>query len=152
MARFSSDDTLRSQVVQRSAANIPQATQAALFTVVGRVIIEQIVGEVTTIIEAQETIIKLVANPTVGADVDLCGTLDIDGDAVGSIYAVTGDFSDSLLVATSGALELGDDVGGPFFVAAGAIDLNTDNDSSTGQIKWTIRYRALDPGSTVEVA
>jgi hypothetical protein len=88
-----------------------------------------------------------VANPTVGADVDLCAVVDIDGDAVGTLYHITGTFANAMIATTSGAFE----VQSPVMVAAGTIDLNCTG-STAGSIKWTVIYRALDADSTVVAA
>jgi len=137
------------RIVARATATLPQATQSALFTVTGRVIVYQIVGEVTTQIEAQETILKLISNPTVGADVDLCVALETNADAVGTLYSITGTFANAMIATTSGAFE---SQANPVIVSAGSIDLDADNDSSTGNVKWTIHYLPLDNGSNVVVA
>jgi len=137
------------KIVERTAAALPQATQTAYFTVSGRVLITDITGEVTTQIEAQETVAKLIANPTVGADVDLCALLDWTGDAVGTLYHITGTVADAMVATTSGAYTA---QALPLVVAAGTIDLDTDNDSSTGETKWILSYLPLDDGATVVVA
>jgi hypothetical protein len=137
------------RIVERTTSNLPQATQTAYFTVSGKVLITQIVGEVTTQIEAQETVIKLISNPTVGADVDLCVGLDTTGDAVGTIYNITGTLADTIVATTSGAVIA---QASAIIVTAGTIDLDTDNDSSTGKTKWTLHYIPLDENTTVTAA
>ena len=132
-------------IVSRSAANLPQTTQTAYFTVTGRVLVTQIVGEVTTIIETQDNDTKLIANPTVGADVDLCTALNITADAVGTIYTITGTLADAMVATTSGAVTA---QASAVLVAAGTIDLDCAA-SNTGATKWTLHYIPLDSGSTV---
>lgn len=129
-------------------ADLPQSTTEALFNVNnGKVKILGIYGEVTTVIQSQTNNAKLTANPDTGADVDLCANLDLTGDAVGTMYGITGDLSDALLEATSGALEtLGDYK--PVVVAPGTIDL-TCSASSTGAIKWTVEWEPIDLHATV---
>jgi hypothetical protein len=53
------------RIVSRDTANLPQSTQTPYFTVTGRVLITQIVGEVTTVIETQDCDLDIRANPTV---------------------------------------------------------------------------------------
>ena len=149
MSGFSQIAETQPRIIERATATLPQATQAALFTVTGRVLITQIVGEVTTEIEGQETVIKLIANPTVGAAVDVCASLNVDADAVGTLYNVTGTFANAMIATTSGALEAQPS---PFGVTAGTIDLDTDNDSSTGSIKWTLHFIPVDHDSQVTTA
>lgn len=136
-------------IVERATANLPQGTQAALFTVTGRILLTQIVGECTTEIQLQTTNSKLIANPTVGADVDICSLLNIGGNAVGTLYNITGTLANALIATTSGAFKAQAD---PIVIAAGTIDLDTDDDTSTGQIKWTIHYIPLDSNSMIVTA
>lgn len=133
------------QVVQKATATTPQGTAGVLFTVTGRVIVDEIVGEVTTEIGAGANNTKLIANPTVGADVDLCVVLDIDADVVGTLYHITGTFANALIATTSGAYEA---QAGSAVIAAGTIDLSCSG-STAGSIKWTVIYRALDSGSSI---
>lgn len=139
--------------VEKSAANLPQSTAAAIFNVNGgRIEIISLVGEVTTVIETQANNTKLVANPTVGADVDLCAVNDITADAVGTMYSITNDFSDAMVATTSGAIETSPTANSRnVIVAAGTIDLNCAA-SNTGQTKWVILYRAIDSGANVTSA
>jgi hypothetical protein len=132
--------------VERAAANLPQTAAGALFTIAGgRVIITSLVGEVTTVIQTQANAAKLTFNGTV--DNDICGTLDITGDAVGTLYGITGTFSDALVGAGGAAV-----VPGRAIVAKpGTIDLNCAA-SNTGQVKWTLTYVPLDAGATVTAA
>ena len=139
--------------VEKAAANLPQSTQAAIFNInSGRVEIIQLLGEVTTVIETQANNTKLISNPTVGADVDICGTNDITADAVGTIYSITNDFSDAMVATTSGAVETSPTANSKNpIVAAGTLDLDCAA-SNTGQTKWVILYRAIDSGATVTSA
>lgn len=139
--------------VERAAASLPQTAQTAYFTVTGRVLLTALVGEVTTVIQSQPNSTKLVANPTVGADVDLCSATDITADAAGTLYTITGDFSDAMVATTSGAVETSPTANSvwPIVVAAGTIDLNCAA-SNTGATKWTLHYIPLDVGSGVVTA
>ena len=87
----------------RTTATLPATAQTAIFTVTGKIRILRIIGEVTTIIQAQANNLKIVSNPTVGADVDLCAVADVNADAVGTNYNITGTFADALVATTSGA-------------------------------------------------
>lgn len=137
------------QTVERLTGNLPQSAAGALFTVVGgKVRLLHIVGEVTTVIETQANDTKLVCNPTVGADVDLCAVLDITADAVGTMYHVTGILANAMVATTSGAFAA---QAGEVIVAPGTIDLDCAA-SNTGQAKWTLQYIPLDDGATVVAA
>ena len=150
MAKFSGEasNTTQPRIVVRDTATLPQTTQAALFTVSGRVLVTNIIGEVTTVIQTQANNTKLIANPSVGADVDICANLDISADSVGTIYTITGTLTDAMVATTSGAVQ---GQLATILVAGGTIDLNCAA-SNTGSVKWTIHYIPVDPGSEVRVA
>jgi hypothetical protein len=135
--------------VDRATAALPQTTQSALFTVTGgRVLVTNIVGEVTTAIQNQANNTKLVANPTTGTDVDLCAVLNIAADEVGCLYGITGLFSDAMVGANAGATVVPRN---PVVVPVGTIDLNCAA-SNTGSVKWSITYIPLDDGAAVTAA
>jgi hypothetical protein len=136
-----------SRSTQRKTQTLPQTGTTKLFTVTGNVIIDQIIGEVTTVIETQANATKLVANPTVGADVDLCVALDISADALGSTYNITGTLTDALVNVPGGAGVL---AGGKVLVHDGTIDLNCAA-SNTGSIKWTVHWTPVDKTSNLVV-
>jgi len=137
------------RIVERSSAVLPASTETPYFTVVGRVLITQLVGEVTVIFDGTVNSIKLIANPTVGDDVDLCTALVVTDDVVGTFYNITGTITDAMLVATSGALTSQADA---ILVADGTIDLDATATDTTGSTKWVLHYIPLDPDSSVVVA
>lgn len=134
--------------VERATSNIAQTGLLSLFTVTGVVEILSIRGEVTTVIQTQANATKLVSNPTVGADVDLCATDDITADAVGTMYSITGTFANAMIATTSGAFE---SQANPITVAAGTIDMSCAA-NNTGQVKWTIVYRPVSSDGSVVAA
>jgi len=134
--------------VDRATDTLPAGTDGALFTITtGRVLITSIVGEVTTAIQNQACNTKLKFNPTAaGADTDLCTVLDIADDAVGTLYTITGDFSDAMVAATGGPhLER------PIVLSEGDIELETAA-TNTGSVAWTLTYVPLDDGATIAAA
>lgn len=134
------------KTVQRATATLPQTTQHALFTVSGgRIKIIDIVGEVTVEIGAGANNAKLISNPTVGADVDLCAQVDIDGDVVGTLYSISGTLADAMVPTISGAFKA---QASSQVVAVGTIDLYCDA-SKAGSVKWTLRYEKLDREAVV---
>lgn len=135
-------------IVERPSALLPQTAQTAYFTVSGRVLVTQIVGEVTVIIAGAANSAKLIANPTVGADADLCAAVAITDDAVGTMYVLTGTMADAMIAATSGGAQAQH---GALLVADGTIDLDCTA-NNTGKTKWTVHYIPLDAGSSVAVA
>ncbi len=134
--------------VNRDTATLPATTAEALFTVSGRCKIISIRGEVTTVIQTQANNTKLIANPTVGADVDLCAVLNISADAVGTNYNITGTLANAMVATTSGA---GVEQAAEVVVSAGTIDLSCAA-TNTGAIKWTIEYEPIDTNAEITVA
>ena len=132
----------------RAAATLPATADTAYFTVTGKILLLDIVGEVTTVVETQANNTKLIANPTVGADVDLCAVLDTSADAVGTIYHITGTLANALVATTSGA---GVAQAASLIVAAGSIDLSCAA-TNTGATKWLVKYQPLEVGARVFVA
>jgi hypothetical protein len=141
-------EKLQSKKVTRDSAALPQTAQSALFNVSGRVKVLSIIGEVETVIQTQANNTKIVANPTVGADVDLAAVNDISADAVGTNYSITGTFSDAMVATTSGAMPY---QAAPTVVQAGTIDLNCAA-SNTGAVSWVIEYVAIDDGAVITAA
>lgn len=134
--------------VLRASASLPATTATPYFTVTGKIRLLDIVGEVTTVIQTQTNNTKLIANPTVGADVDLCAVNDITADAVGTIYTITGTLANAMVATTSGA---GVAQAAPLVIAAGTIDLSCAA-TNTGATKWLVRYVPLTPGALVLAA
>lgn len=136
--------------VDRAAAALPAAaTPQALFTIAGgRVLLTQIVGEVTTVIQTQANNTKLTSNPTTGADLDVCAVLDISADAVGTLYSITGTLADALAGAGPGAVP---GMAKPIVLPVGTLDLNCAA-TNTGAVKWTAFWVAIDDGATVVAA
>src|SRR4051812_37156824 len=93
--------------VDRTAATLPASTTTTYFTVAGgRVLITGLVGEVTTIVQAQATTFKLTSTPTTGTAVDLCTTVDLNAKEAGTLLGITGLPADAM-VATNAGLTTG---------------------------------------------
>lgn len=134
------------QKVDKATAALPQTAAGTLYTVTGgRILLTGIVGEVTTVIQTQANNTKLKSVPTVGTTVDLCAVLDISAKEVGTLFGITGLFSDALVGANAGAGVLPRN---PVVVPIGTIKLDCAA-SNTGSVKWSLTYVALDDGATV---
>ncbi|MCG6493434.1 hypothetical protein [Kitasatospora sp. A2-31] len=137
--------------VDRATAALPQTAQAAIFTVAGgRVLVTGLVGEVTTVMGATATTLKVTSNPTTGTDVDLTSTTAVTSKEVGSLITLPSASGSALVVKNGGG-------GGqlpahnPYVVPIGTIDLVTDA-SDTGSVKWSLTYIPLDNGASVTAA
>jgi hypothetical protein len=134
--------------VERATAVLPQSVAGAIFTISGKCLVSDIIGEVTTELGAGLNNMKLTCNPTVGASVDLCAVKDVDTDAVGTLYNITGTLGDALVATTSGAFE---SQSLPSVVTAGTIDLDCSA-SRAGSVKWVLFYIPIDAGATIVTA
>lgn len=139
--------------VQRAAADIFDGTSTSLFTVSGgRVAVTTLTMEVSgAAVDATASATKFVANPTTGTSVDMCATLDVTGDELGSLYSITGVLATALAGGVAGAVA---DMISPVVVNAGTIDLSSAADAGTGGalVSVDIWYIALDDGATVVTA
>ena len=142
-------EILFGQATDRATAALPQTTTASIFTVAGgRIALLGLLGEVTTIIQVQANNLKVVSTPTTGTAVDICANLDVSGKEVGTLFGITGIFSDALVGANAGATIL---CQRPVVIPIGAIRL-TASASNTGSVKWRAFWLPLDVGATVTAA
>ena len=135
--------------VDRATAALPQTATGTLFTVSGgRILLTGIVGEVTTVIQTQANNTKLVHTPTTGTAVDLCAVLNISAKEVGTLFGITGLFSDALVGANAGA---GVMPRNPVVLPIGNLGLSCAA-SNTGSVKWSITWVPLDDAGVVVAA
>lgn len=130
---------------QRATATLPASTSKPIFAITGKVLITHLLGEVTTVIQAQANATKLTTVPNGGSAADLCATNDINADAVASYYTITGLAASAMINDTTAA---GIKVANPFVLAAGTINLSCAA-TNTGSIKWTIGFVPLESGATI---
>ena len=135
-------------MVSRATATLPQTTTAPIFTITGgRVLVNLILGEVTTVIQTQTNNTQLVLDPESGAaNTDICGDLNISADIVGTMYQVMGTAAGSSAMVDN--LQQSALVAQKRVFAAGDIAL-TCGASNTGSVKWDIWYVPIDTGATI---
>ena len=130
----------------KATAAIPQSTTGTIFTVAGgRVLLLALIGEVTTIIQAQATTMKITSTPSVGSAVDLCTTADLNALEVGGRVALPAAVGSAMVKMNGGALTVAFNA---TVIPAGTIGAVTVA-SSTGQMKWTAWWVPLDQGATL---
>lgn len=129
----------------RASATLPQTAATPYFTVTGKVRILNIIGEVTTVLGSTANAVKLIANPTVGADVDMCATVEGNAAAVGSLFTITGTIANAMIKTVSATVP---SQASALIVTAGTIDFSTAA-STTGATKWLVRWEPIDPGALV---
>lgn len=139
--------------VVRAAATLPATTTDILFRVFGgRVLVHLIVGEVTTVIQAQATTLKITGKKldgtpaAVGTAVDLCATADGNAKEVGSLYIPLG--SGAAPVWSNAGSGLGTLGRNAFIQPQGELYITTGA-TSTGAMKWDLWYQPLDAGAYV---
>lgn len=141
------------KILERPTASLPQTTDGALFRITGgKICVHSIVGEVTTVIQTQANATKLKHNPSgTGSDVDLCATLDITGDAVGTLYSIVGVVATAMKSTTLWIVLPADNIPAPgLILAPGDIELDCAA-SNTGSVKWTLVYSLVDAGANVSI-
>lgn len=135
--------------VDRATAALPATAQTAIYTIAGgRILLVGLVGEVTTIMGATVTTLKVTANPTTGLDVDLTSATAVTSREVGALFTLPLTLGGALTVNNAGAGQL---PAGAYVVPIGTIDLVTSA-TDTGSVKWSLLYAPLDDGATVVAA
>ena len=137
--------------VDRTTASIAATGDTTIFTVTGgRIIVTSLIGEVTTVIQAQANALKIKSVPTTGTAKDISGTLDINGYEVGALISLDGTALTTALSGTNAGAALAMKPSG-IFVPIGAIKYNTAA-TNTGAIKWSITYIPYDDAASVVAA
>lgn len=133
--------------VVKAAAALPQTATQHLFTVTGgRVLVNLLFGEVTTIIQSSDPVAKVTSTPTVGTAVDVGATVDLSSLEVGGLLVVEGDGT-AIVKGNAGASFFA--AGAHQFIAPiGFLDLITGA-SKTGATKWDLYYVPIDDGASV---
>lgn len=134
-----------SYLATKAAAALDTATTVDLFQVNGRIKLLDIIGEVATTIGATASGAKFLVLPTVGSTTDLCATTNIASLAVGGTMTITGTLATALTASVQGAIVAQTT---PLLIKAGKIQLNTTQ-TTTGNVRYRVRYIALDPGAFV---
>jgi hypothetical protein len=134
--------------VARATDTLPQTGTDNLFTVSGgRVLINFLMGTVTTIIQNSDPVAKITVTPTTGSAVDVASTVDLTWLEAGGNVVCEGDTT-ALVKGNAGQCIV---PATGFVVPAGTIDLTTGA-SKTGAIKWDLFYIPIDEGATVVAA
>lgn len=136
-----------------TAAALLASAQNIFQVIGGRVLIRTVVGQVTTIIQAQTTNIKVTStakaadgSTTVGTAVDVASNVDTNALEVGGLVYVEGDGT-AAVKSNAGAAFIGPN-GGTWVAPQGFISF-TSSATSTGGFKWDLFYQPLDEGAYV---
>lgn len=136
--------------VSRAAANLPASAAGNIFTVSGgRILLVSLVGEVTTIIQAQACTVKVTSTPTTGTAVDLSAvSASISGLEVGGKLTLPAAAATALVTGNAGGV-IGKQAA--WVIPIGNISYTTSA-TNTGQIKWDLTYVPLDAAAQVVAA
>jgi hypothetical protein len=133
-------------VVKTSAA----ADSDDLFDVSGgAIMITNFVGIVTTVIGGSQTQLKIFLDADNTADKDFSTSVDINADAVGTMYTFSAANPAVLTPLLTGGTEGTGNPQYPWFCSAGTIETVNADDAETGAITWYLTYYPLDAGVTV---
>lgn len=136
--------------VSRATATLPASALGHIFTVSGgRVLVRYLVGEVTTIIQAQACTVKVTGTPTTGTAVDWsAASSSISGLEVGAHLTLPAAAATALVQGNAGGSIVHQ---AEWIAAIGTIDITTSA-TNTGSVKWDLIYVPLDNGAQVVAA
>jgi len=131
---------------------LPASTTATVATVTGGpVLVEYLAAEVTTIVQAQANATKFTHTDTASSTaVDLCATGDINAKAVGSFLFPKLDAAATALQMVAGAHGFALSASG-IVLPTGTLVINCAA-TNTGNVKYHVRWRALQPGASLTLA
>jgi len=136
--------------VDRATANITNGL--ALFNIEGgRVKMNLLLGEVTTVIETKTVTFYLTSDADVGTTTELSSSTsptDLSALEAGGFITITGTATDDTVIANAGSVKA---QATPVILAAGAIKAVVGA-AHTGSIKWSLFYTPIDDGAYVEAA
>jgi hypothetical protein len=117
----------------------------------GRILLVSLVGEVTTIIQAQSTTVKVTSTPTTGSAIDMSSAVgDINALEVGGrISLANPPAAATALVKTNAGYT---NLSAVFTVVPPGSISYTTGATSTGSLKWDLIYVPLDNGAQVVAA
>lgn len=134
-------------VTHRATAVLPQAVNANIFTVTGKIKLLNLVGEVTTVTQDQANSLTIVSAPTVGASAAIAAATSVRNNAAGAIWNITGTIANAMVTSVASGISQAT----PLILPPGTIRLQATA-ANTGSVKWHVVYEAVDPGARVVVA
>jgi len=150
--RYEIIEDMMGKPVSTGAQLLTGGSIANIFTITGGPIeVVSLIGEITAAVSADACAMKLIMDPTGGADTDMCVAVDINAFVINSWIYLDGTIGNAAVQAVPGtALPLGIGADIPLILPPGTIDMNLANsDPDTGAITWYLRYKPLKVGVTV---
>jgi len=146
--------TIAGGIKVEKASGAVAASTTSLFTVSGLVVIEAIIGYVTTALDGTVTSINLNHDPTIGSAANLCAATVVTSDAVGTIYGYLGDAITTLLVSsgtTAPGTAYAPVPNSRQVLTPGVIGM-VGTAADAGEILWRCVYWPLSDGASVVAA
>lgn len=136
--------------VSRATSALPATAALNIFTVSGgRIMLVSLVGEVTTIIQAQACTVKVTSTPTTGTAVDLsAASASISGLEVGGKLTLPAAAATAMVFGNAGGVIARQ---AQWVIPIGNVSYTTSA-TNTGSIKWDLTYVPLDIGAQVVAA
>jgi hypothetical protein len=138
--------------VTRNTATLPASTAGNIFIVTGgRVIVNGLIGQVTTAIQNQACTVSFGALPTVGTGsaTNLGTATSVLAAPIGTAIAANPGGATVVDLSTQAGVSIA--AGFPAVVNAGNITITTSA-TNTGSVSWEIFYVPLDDGAYVTAA
>ena len=143
--------TLTQRLALSAIKNVATIATGNLFTISGGMVkIVNIVGYITTAIQAQANNTKLVMTPTGGTATDLCAVLDLNAAGQYGLLTITGTFANAMVLTATAGVKAGVQAA-PFITSPGVLSLNCAA-SNTGVIDWYIEYIPMDIDAKIVAA
>jgi len=141
-------DRILGMRIDRAISNVAQTGVLSIFNIVGgRVLVTNILGEVTTVLGVVGNM-SLEANPTTGTMAVLSGLLAAGGLEEGCMIALDGTKATNLLGVTAGGRGMATN---SVTVQIGTIDQRCSA-SDTGQMRWSVWYVPIEDGAYITAA
>lgn len=137
------------QTTERATAVLTGGTNDLYTISGGRILVTQILGELTIVMQGIASSIRLIATPGTGTARNMCASLLVNAYAEGDILGITGVNTDAMLPPASSSVIEAQTFG--VIVQEGVISL-WDNLANTGSIRWTLKWIPLDTGAAVVAA
>ncbi len=133
--------------VDRAAATLPATTQTPYFHVYGgRCAVTMLLGEVTTVVQAQACNASWESDPETGTTNAMCAVVEMNAAEAGTLMSITGTVGDAMILGKSGAVK---GQLAPVIVAVGDLEFKTSA-TNTGATKWSLWYIPLDDGAYIQ--
>lgn len=132
---------------------LPQTTTSTVATITGgAVVLEALVAEVTTAIQNQANNTKFTFTDTASSTAtDMCAVASTINAAVGTFFYPKLDAAATALVVAAGGIAFAEQGANGVILNPGTIVINCAA-SNTGNVKYHLRYRPLQPGASITLA